>query len=280
MRALRVTLLGILAAAVAAASAVAAAPKAGNPPIAHAAGGDVTTVIYPAIVNVPLQRATNLLDSAMKYQDTGDDANAVKALTGVQSNLKNVLAGDEFLIKNAPPPVAAAGVKVKPKAKAKANAKTHASGGAVGGVSPYADQFATTSAVLTLQHTIATTALGLTDTASPTVLPVLQATVTAALKSRDDLIAFVHAQPAPPAAAEAGIKVPAHASGGAVVATWDTTMQAVLFDTDDELMQINGLRASASGTSTPTAFLDQVQVQVTNTASTINKFWPPAPAAG
>ena len=281
MRPLRLTLLlGVLAAAVTAASAFAAAPTASAPPVAHAAGGDVAVTLLPAIVNTRLVRTQKLLESAAEYQDLGDGANAVKALAAARSNLAKTWSGAKFYIKNAPPPVAAeAGLKVPVKVPVKVKAGAHASGGAIAGASPYADIYATTAAVLTLDHTVATTALGLMDTASATVLPALNSTVFAALNSRDAAVAYVHSLPVPPAT-EAGIKLNAHASGAPVVAGWSTTMQPVLFDTDDELMQIDGLRASAAISASRTRLLDLAEAQITKTARNINRFWPPLPAEG
>lgn len=286
MRSLRLTLLLAIAVAAAAASNAVAAPGS-NPPVAQAAGGDVTALVYPALVNTRLVRAQKLLDSAAQYQDLGDDANAVKALAGVRTNLTKAWTGEKFLIVNAPPPVAAqAGIAVKPQVKPqvktqvkiKAKAKAKASGGAIGGVSPYADYFATASAVLALDHTVATTALSLLDTATPTVLTALNTTLFAALNARDTAIAYIHTIPPPPAAA-AGIMVPAHASGTVVVADWSTTMQAILFDTDDELMQLDGLRDAAIISATRTRLLDLAEAQISKAARKVNLYWPPLPAA-
>ena len=275
MRPLRLTLLlGVIAAAVAAASAFAAAPSSSAPPVAHAAGGDVTTVIYPAIVNTRLVRAQTLLDAATQYHDMGDDANAVKALAGVRANVSKAWTGDKYLIQNAPPPVAAeAGLRVtKPKSKSKSAA--HASGGAVvGAVSPYADYFATTSAVLALDHNVATIAMSMVDTANATALPAINSAVFGALNARDSAIAFIHTLPVP--AAAAGHKASAHASGGAVVADWSTTMQPITFDTADELMQIKGLQAGGSASR----LLTLAQAQITKTTATVNTDWPPTPPA-
>jgi hypothetical protein len=277
MRPLRLTLLlGVLTAAIVAASAGASGQKASSPPVAHASGGDVTVVLLPSIVNTRLVRAQKLLDSAAQYQDMGDDANAVKALAAARSNLTKTWTGAKFYIQNAPPPVAAeAGIKVTGKAKAGA----HASGGAIAGASPYADMYATTAAVLALDHTVTTTALGLLDTASATVLPALNSTVFAALNSRDAAVAYIHSLPVPPAAA-AGSQGTAHASGTPIVAGWSTTMQPILFDTEDELMQVDGLRAGASVSATRTRLLDLVEAQVSRTERNINRYWPPLPAAG
>jgi hypothetical protein len=271
MRPLRLTLLlGVIAAAVAAASAFAAAPSSSTPPVAHAAGGDVTTVIYPAIVNTRLVRAQTALDAATQYHDMGDDANAAKALAGVRANVSKAWTADKYLIQNSPPPVAAeAGLRVtKPKSKA------HASGAPVGAVSPYADYFATTSAVLALDHTVATTAMSMLDTASATALPAINSAVFGALNARDSAIAFIHTIPVP--AAAAGHKASAHASGAPVVADWSTTMQPITFDTADELLQIKGLQAGG-GTASRSRLLTLAQTQITKTTATVNKDWPPTP---
>jgi hypothetical protein len=155
----------------------------------------------------------------------------------------------------------------------------HASGGALVGASPYADIYVTTGAVLTFEHVVATTALSLLDTASATVLSALNSTVFAALNARDSAIAFIHSLPAPPP--PAALKVaPAHASGAAIVAGWDTTMQAIIPDTDDELMMTDSLRAGGSVSATRTRLLDLVEAQVTKSARNVNRYWPPVPPAG
>ena len=271
MRPLRLTvLLGVLTAAVIAASAGASGQQASAPPVAHAAGGGVAVTLLPAIVNTRLVRVQALLDAAAQYQDLGDDANAVKALAAARTNLSKTWTGAKFYIENAPPPVAPAGLT---------RAGAHASGAPVGTGSPYADMYATTAAVLTLQHTVATTALGLLDSASATVLPALNSTVFAALNSRDTAVAFIHSLPVPPP--PAGLKrAPAHASGAPIVAGWSTTMQPVLFDTDDEFMQLDGLRAAGSVPPSRARLLDLAEAQITKTARNINRFWPPAPPAG
>jgi hypothetical protein len=270
MRPLRLTvLLGVLTAAVIAASAGASGQKASAPPVAHAAGGDVTVTILPAIVNTRLARTQKLLESAAEYQDLGDDANAVKALAAARTNLSKTWAGAKFYIQNAPPPVVPAD---------STRAGAHASGGAIAGLSPYADMYATTAAVLALDHTMATTALGLLDSASATVLPALNSTVFAALNSRDAAVAYVHSLPVPPPPADS-IKAPAHASGTVVVAGWSTTMQPVLFDTDDEFMQLDGLRAVGTVSATRARLLDLAEAQITMTARNINRYWPPVPPA-
>src|SRR3954454_5423635 len=153
MKSLRAALLlALVAGAVAVAPAGAGATP---PPIAHAAGGDARPPLYPAIVNVRLVRAQSLLEHATKYMDLGQPDKAVTALNAARSNMTKAWLGAKYVIQTAPPPVAAADsvrkATVKPVRKAKAVrkakrqtirvTKAHATGGAVAGASPYADQY-------------------------------------------------------------------------------------------------------------------------------------------
>jgi hypothetical protein len=274
MRVLRTILLLGSTAAVAAVGATSAA-----------AGGDVTTVIYPAVVNVEMVRATNQLAEATKYQDEGDTAHAVASLTAARSHLHKAWLGAKYVIQNAPPPVAEAGTlsrttvvpraKAVPKAKAvkKAKAPAHSSGGAVGGTSPYADQYATAAAVFTLQDQVAETALGMLGTADATTLPVVSSTLFAAMNDRDTAIAYIHSLPVP--AAEAGVR--AKVSGGAIVGAWATTMPNVTFQVDDELQMMDSLTGSLKLSPGRTKVLNAAVVQATKTERTLNQFWPPVP---
>jgi hypothetical protein len=280
MRVLRtISLLGSIA-AVAAVGATSAA-----------AGGDVTTVLYPAVVNVELVRANSQLAEAAKYQDEGDSAHAVASLTAARSHMHKAWIGAKYVIDNAPPPVTAAGAlsrttvvpKAMPKAVAKANAKAkkakapaHPSGGAVGGVSPYADEFTTAAAVMTLQDQVAETALGMIGTADATVLPAVSSTLFAALNDRDTAIAYIHSLPAPPAAA-AGVH--AKVSGGAIVGGWATTMPNVTFQVDDELTLIDNLNSSLKLSPGRTKVLNAAEVQNIKSERNLNLFWPPVPPA-
>src|SRR4051812_27060420 len=129
MRLLRTTLLSAVAAAVGATSALAGG--GGGPPV------------YPAVVNVQLLRTAKQLEEATKFQDAGDGPHPVASLTSARSPLHRPWLAAKYVIDNAPPPVAGDGALSRPvpvaKAKvAKRAAKpAHASGGAVGGVSPY-----------------------------------------------------------------------------------------------------------------------------------------------
>jgi hypothetical protein len=264
MTPLKATAVFAFVAAVLAAGAIAATPQSGQP-IASAAGGDAGPLLYPALVNTRLVRAQNLLASATEAEDLGDQTKAIAALTSVRSNLTKAWAAAKFVIDNAPPPVAG-------------DASVARASGAPVGLSPYADQYGTAAAVLFLQHTVATTAIGMMDNATAPLLAALNTTMFAALNARDAAIAYLHS--IEPPAAPAGIRVPAHAAGTPVVAGWASTMQTTLFDVDDELLQVDGMRALINLSPSRKHLMDLVELQDTKTTRTINRYWPPAPAAG
>jgi hypothetical protein len=251
-------------AVVLAAGAIAATPPSGQP-IASAAGGDAGPALYPALVSTRLVRAQSLLASAAEAEDMGDPTKAIAALTAARSNMTKAWAAAKFVIDNAPPPVASAG-------------SLNRSSGAPVGLSPYADQYGTAAAVLFLQHTVATTAIGMMDNATAPLLAALNTTMFAALNARDTAVAYLHSIEPPPA--PAGISIPAHASGAPIVAGWGSTMQTTLFDVDDELLQVDGMRALINLSPSRKHLMDLVELQDTKTSRTINRYWPPAPAAG
>jgi hypothetical protein len=275
MRLLRTFLLLGCAAAVAATSAV--------------AGGAPTVTLYPAIVNVELVRTAKQLENAMAYQDEGDGAHAAASLTAARSHMRKAWIAAKFVIDNAPPPVAEAGSLSRPtivprakaisKAKAvkKATPPAHTSGGAIAGATPYADQYTTAAAVFTLQDQVAETALGMLAQADATVLPVASSTLFAALNDRDTAIAYIHSLPVPPAAA-AGTR--ATISGGVIAGTWDTTMSSLIFQIDDELQLVDGMRASLNLSPGRAKVLDATEIQNIKSERKVNLYWPPAPAAG
>jgi hypothetical protein len=266
MKPIRATLLLAGLAGLLAAGAVAATPaQTAGEPIASAAGGDVVNLQFPALVNTRIARVQNLLASAAESEDMGDQATAVKALTALRSNLTKAWTGAKYVIANAPPPPPPGDYHV-----------ARAAGGAIAGASPYADQFATAAAVLSLQHTVATSAIAMMDNATTPLLAALNTTMFAALNARDTAIAYIHSLPVP--ATPAGIRVPARAGGGAIVGGWATTMQPLLFDVDDELQQADGVRALVNLSPSRKRLLDLVELQGTKTSRNINTYWPPLPA--
>jgi hypothetical protein len=232
-------------------------------PIATASGGDAGPLLYPSIVNVRLVRAEAGLTQAATLVDQNKGAAAVPVLKAVQSNMTAAWSAAKYVIKTAPPPVAAA------------DAVGHASGGAVAGASPYAAPEQTGLAVLNLQHDVITNSLGLLDAAPAALQTQIQTTVNAALTARNNAVAYIHTITPPPVA---GADSVAHASGGAVASGWSTLMPTYVPLLDDEIQQVKGTRA-INPTLTPT-FLKHVRVTARATENTINKFWPPVPPAG
>jgi hypothetical protein len=279
-----------VAVAVAAIAVGAASANSTQPPVAHASGGDVTVLLYPSAVNVRLVRTQQMLDKATELNDLGQVDQAALALKSAKSNLHKAWLAEKYLIENSPPPVAGeAGVVVKAKATAKKakNAKhakkgkkakklktAHKSGGAVVGASPYADYYATETAVLNLEDTVATTALGMLDTSSGPVLSAASSLLFAALNDRDAAIAYIHSLPVVPPPAD---DFRARASGGAVVATWDTTMQGAVPQIQDELMLLNDITASVKLSTGRARIVNAAELQATRSMNKINLFWPPIP---
>jgi hypothetical protein len=224
------------------------------------AGGDAGPPVYPSAVNVRLVRTEAALERAVEYVDTAQPDKAVAQLSIARSQMRKAWTGAKFVIDNAPPPVAGDG------------AVGHASGAPVGG-SPYADQYATAFAVLSLQHDVVTTAAGLVDQAKSTLLSGLSTTIFAALNSRDSAIAYIKSKDVPPAGAGRVAR-----SSDAPVDPWATAMANVPFQLDDELQQMDVVLASISSTSGAAKVLRAAELQDTKTERTVNQYWPPLPA--
>jgi hypothetical protein len=285
MTSLRAVLpLALVTAVVAVVPAVASTQPtapAGSAPVAHAAGGDAPLPL-PAIVNVRVVRAQNLLQHATKYEDLGQADKAVAALTAARSNMTKAWTATQYLIANAPPPAEPASVrpatavrKTKTPAKAKRRSipvvKAHSSDAAV---PVYADIYTTAAAVISLQHAVATTAMGMMDNAAEPLLTAVSKNLFAALNARDTGIAYIHS--IAPVAEPASVL--AHASGGLIVGSWDTIMPNVVPDVDDELQQIAGIRATIKLSPGRARLLNDAELQDRRTETTLNTYWPPVPA--
>jgi hypothetical protein len=223
-------------------------------PIAHASGGDAGPPTYPSIVDVRLVRTQAALDRAAAWVDQGQPGQAILDLNGVRSNMKRAWAAARYVIETAPPPVAGA------------------SGDAAGGLA-FASPEETGFAVLSLQHTVATTAIGLVDAADATLLPNLRTTINAAINARNQAIKYIHsiAPPAPP-------PDDATSSGDPVVAGWGTLMPNLVPLLEDELQQTKGTLATMPTLSTGLkAFVRGVRLEVVDTRDLVNQFWPPLP---
>jgi hypothetical protein len=250
----------VLAAAVVALGVVGVTSAAGaTAPPAHIAGGDAGPPLYPSIVNVRLVRTEAALQRAVEFVDTAQADKAVAQLSVARTQLRKAWTGAKYVIDTAPPPVAADG------------AVGRSSGGAIPGASPYADQYATGLAVISLQHDVAATALGLIEGANTALLASLSTTIFTALNGRDTAIAYFHSKDTP-----AG---PARANGTPVVAGWGSVMPQAIPLLGDELQQINGMQKGTVSLGVGRV-LRAAELQDLKTQQTLNRFWPPAPADG
>jgi hypothetical protein len=249
-----------------AACAVAASPaaaKAEPAPIAHVAGGGGGAApTYPGLVNSRLVRTQKALDRAVDYADDGDTDKAVSSLYSARLQVKLAWRASKWVIQHAPPPVVVGDDLI-----------ARVSGGAPAG-GTVADQYATTGAVLDLQHDVAQTAIGLIDTAHGALRDSLSRTIFTALDQRDTAIAYIHSidTPAPPV----GDDLRARVSGGAVAGTWATVMPPVGDAIGDEIDQIDGaLDLSTTLGAGVRGVLRDAELQAVKTQRTITQFWPP-----
>jgi hypothetical protein len=250
----------VLAVAVVALSLVAVAPAAAGVP-AHIAGGDAGPLLYPSIVNVRLVRTEAALERAVEFVDTAQVDKAAAQLSVARIQLRKAWTGAKYVIDTAPPPVAADG------------AVGRSSGGAIPGASPYADQYATGLAVISLQHDVAATAFGLIEGANTALLASLSTTIFTALNGRDTAIAYFHSKDTPAPASTA------RANGTPVVAGWGSVMPQAIPLLGDELQQINGMQKGTVSLGVGRV-LRAAELQDLKTQQTLNQFWPPAPAEG
>jgi hypothetical protein len=249
-----------LAAAVVALGLVTVAPAAAGVP-AHIAGGDAGPLLYPSIVNVRLVRTEAALERAVEFVDTAQVDKAVAQLSVARIQLRKAWTGAKYVIDTAPPPVAADG------------AVGRSSGGAIPGASPYADQYATGLAVISLQHDVAATSFGLIESANTALLSSLSTTIFTALNGRDAAIAYFHSKDTPAPASTA------RANGTPVVAGWGSVMPQAIPLLADELQQINGMQKGTVSLGVGRV-LRAGELQDLKTQQTLNRFWPPAPAEG
>jgi hypothetical protein len=271
-----------------AAALTAATPLAAQAaPSAHAAGGAPTTVTYPSLVNERLVRVQASLDRATQYADEHNPNLAASTLMTARTNIKKAWTSAQYVIQNAPPPVAAAGA-FHPQGFTRSGRlqirsvhgkrRAHASGGAVAGA--VASPEDTAFAVLSLQHRMATLATGLIDTAHSTLLSSLSTTLFTALNGRDQAIAYIHSIDTPAPAAAAGGTVATAAGTAPTGSAWGAVMPGLVPLIDDELQQVNGTLADTTLRPGTRHVLLDALAQDTKAESAVNQFWPPLPAAG
>ena len=270
-----------------AAALTAATPLAAQAaPSAHAAGGAPTSVTYPSLVNERLVRVQAGLDRATQYADEHQPDLAASTLMTARTNIKKAWTSAQYVIQNAPPPVAAADAfhpqsftrSGRLKIRSVSGKRAHAAGGAVAGA--VASPEDTAFAVLSLQHRMATLATGLIDTAHSTLLSSLSTTLFTALNGRDQAIAYIHSIDTPAPAAAADGMVAAAAGTAPTGSAWGTVMPGLIPLIDDELQQVNGTLADPTLRAGTRHILQDALAQDTKAESTVNQFWPPLPADG
>jgi hypothetical protein len=233
-------------------------------PVAQASGGDAGPPLYPSIVNVRLVRAEAALARATTWADQGMPGSAIVELNAARSNMRKAWTAAQYVIETAPPPVAGDG------------AFAHTSGTGAGGTA-FASPEETGFAVLSLQHDVATAAIGLIDTTDATLLPNVRATIRAALNARDAAIAYIHSIAPPPVAGDG--RVHADASGAPVAAGWDSLMPNLIPLIEDEIQDIKGtIATNPTLATTVSSFLKSMRFREIDTRDTVNQYWPPVPA--
>jgi hypothetical protein len=244
--------------------AVAAEPIDG--PVGHATGAGAAPLPLPSIVGNKVIRTGGSLARATALVDQGQSSQAAVELSSAVLNMQKAWTAAWYVVQNAPPP---------PPPGSAGGMQAHASGGAVGGATAAPED--TAFAVLSLQHDVIVTALGLIDGADATLAPSLDSTITAAMTDRNTAINAIHSvtPPPPPPGSVGGVQ--ASASGAPVGSTWDTVMQGLLPILDDEIQNATGTLAAV-----PTSPIDlQKVVQgATDAKNMVAQFWPPPPPAG
>jgi hypothetical protein len=229
-------------------------------PMAHAAGGSTSPLLFPAIVNIRLVRAQAALERATASVDQDKGRNAVIELKAARLNMAMAWSAARFVIRTSPPPLASGG------------AVAHA-GGSSGGApaSPFASPQDTAFAVLSLQHDVITTSLGIMNTTRLPVAAAVGGTIRTALNARDAAIVYIHTL-RDPVASGGGVR--ANASGSDVVTGWAGTMPTLVPLLNDETLQ---LRATAKPQLAAADYLGNLRTRVSRTRAAVNTYWPPIP---
>jgi hypothetical protein len=232
-----------------------------------AAGSDPGAAVYPGLVNSRMVRTQKALDRAIDFAEEGQTEKAVASLYTARLQVKLAWRAAKYVIENAPAPPAGDRVQRRARRRAKRASRLRASQSAA-----VADQYTTAGGVLTLQHTVAQTAIGMIDSAHGTLRDSLSRTIFTALDQRDAAVAYIHSIDVPPPPGDGK----ARASGAPVGGAWGTVMPDAGTDIDDEINQIRGAMALSATLGTGVRHvLKDAELQDLETQSAINKYWPP-----
>jgi hypothetical protein len=228
-----------------------------NPP-AQIAGGDVAPPL-PSLVNTRLVRAQSALASATADFDQNQPAQAVVPVGAAVSNVTKAWGAEKYIIKTTPPPPAGDGILPD--------------GGAVG-VAAYAGPEDTGFAVLSAQHDIVVTSVGMVETTNAALQKSLLSSITSAQAATETAIRYIHSIAPPPPPADAGVQP----DGGAVGSTWAIVMPNLVPLLDDEIQEITGRKALNKFPAAVQTALTNAQAKAITAKNLVNQWWPPVPA--
>jgi hypothetical protein len=243
-----------LALAAVAAALVVVAPAIGDSgtargsavPPAAINGGDVAPLI-PSIVNTRLVRAQSALGRATADVDENQAAQAIVPVGAAVDNLTKGWNAAKWVVLNAPPPPADDAFSTDDPA------------GPV-----YAAPSDTAFAVLTADHDLVATSVGMMETTNAPLVTRLTSAMNTIQTQRLNAIKWIHTIEPPPA--DDGTE------GGGTFAAIMPGYVAIL---DDEIQQIKGRLALFKFSATAKAALNNARVRAQDTKDLVNQYWPP-----
>lgn len=265
----------------------AAQAKAGDPPLAQAAG-DGPPPLSPAIVGVPLARADAALDQAADAIDAGNGAGAVAPLTSARRHMIRAQNGAKYLVATMPaaPPAEDRSLQRKQERKFVRLARetirdrregdrrgwltARAAGDPVGPA--LADTPTAVFGVFTSQYDVATTAAGLMADVQGELLTRVEKTLDTAIILRNRLVQIVHAAapPVPPEDRRARM-----AQDADDVTTFDTVMPGLTVLLGDEIQQFTALGQDPTVPAASSAALTDALAADQQILTMVNTWWPP-----
>ncbi|HEU4865274.1 MAG TPA: hypothetical protein VFT76_03400 [Actinomycetota bacterium] len=248
-----------LALAAVAAALVVVAPAIGDSgaargsavPPAEVAGGDVAPAL-PSIVNTRLVRAQAALGRATADYDTNQPAAAVNDMGAAVDNLTKGWNAAKWVVQTAPPPPAD---------------DAFPDGDLPAGTS-YADPPTTAVAVLSADHDLVSTAVGMMETNNAALLTKLTSSITTIQNQRLKAIRWIHSIEPPPTDDAVGPD-----DEGAT--TFAMLMPGYVGVLDDEIQQLKGRLALFNFSPAAKAALNNARLKAQDTKDLVNQYWPP-----
>jgi hypothetical protein len=238
-----------------AAALVVVAPAVGgsNGPSADPArieGGDAPA-LFPSLVNTRLVRAQSALSRATTDLDESQPAQAVVPMGAAVSNLTTGWSAAKYVIQTTPPPPPEDGTG--------------------GGAGAYAGPEDTAFAVLSAQHDVVTTAVGMVETSNDALSNSLLSSIQSMQALRENAVRYIH-EIAPPPPPEDRIQPSGQEGGG-----WATVMPALVPILADEIQMIQGRQAMNQFPPPVQQALTNARLQALELKDLVNQWWPPVP---